>query len=117
MIKLISDKQFELSVSDPWDFVTNYGAGPFRMLGIAISDDQRSMLVRLAPTLTIESDILEYFLVQMRYDKSQIELSMNSVMHCNVIHIETGKVDFNNLNQMNKWRGGMMLIGGVRLVS
>jgi hypothetical protein len=109
---LLSNFAFEITVSDPWDFVTDFGSGPFPVEALALSDDHRSLVVRLTSPIQMGSVRLEFFVLQWRHVGTRIDIVPPAELSCNLIHLPNESINLGK--PFDSTRGGLMLIGSLR---
>lgn len=114
---LIGTKVVVLS-SDPWDFVTEHGPGPFtaNVLRVNESDPgEGALLVQLQHPLIYRGIRCEYFVVSPRHEGDDIaSLAGGKVLPCGLTQIPADRVDSTNPFDLSWWRGGVALLGSVR---
>jgi hypothetical protein len=104
-------------VSDPWDFVTEHGTGPFRatVLQLSDSDPGGSILVQLQNPLVYKGIRCEYIIVSPRYDGEDIlSLASGKFLCCSLTQLPADRVDSADPFDLSWWRGGIGLLGSIR---
>jgi len=121
MVSLVPGMTVEIIVSDPWDFGTAHGAGPFKAcLTCAASDPNRAMkgtaaVFKLEETRMFRDVKCEYFVAQTRHEGSDLErLSVGEPVNCNLICIPVERALSDNPLDLAWWRGGVSLLASVR---
>ena len=108
--------QVDILVSDPWDFVTEHGAGPFKAQVLQVNDsrpEEQGLLVQLEQPLIDKGVRLEYFVVSPRHADSDLaSLARGQILTAAVNHIPPDRLDPTPFD-LSWWRGGVYLIGSV----
>jgi len=87
MVSLVPGMTVEIIVSDPWDFGTAHGAGPFKAcLTCAASDPNRAMkgtaaVFKLEETRMFRDVKCEYFVAQTRHEGSDLQSESRTGTH------------------------------------
>lgn len=102
-------------VSDPWDFSTQYGSGPFQ--GEIRATRKEAWLVKLSAPLRYQNTEFSYLVVTARHDdKSLSEVSKTSAVPVNMTPIPLEKSKTEDPDALFKsaadWRA-WHLIGGL----
>jgi len=58
--------EVDLTVSDPWDWVTNHGSGPFRCSIISEQDHWRKAVAKVIEPVSIDGEPFAYVLLERR---------------------------------------------------
>lgn len=125
MIENINGMSIEIIVSDPWDFVTVNGSGPF--LGKILETgtiqptsswgSSSSLFIKLDKILVFRGVVYEFIIASPRYKENEIEsLIEGKIIDCAMIRIPKEKVTSISLFDLNWWRGGHGLQGTIRLI-
>ena len=110
----------KITVSEPWDFGTMHGTGPFagQILFVG-SDPNRSekraaALVKLDKPLLFEGVTCEFFVAQPRLKNQSIEtITTGGSVECGLTCISTERARSANPLDLNWWRGGVGLTGSL----
>ena len=118
----LGQMQVRIMVSDPWDWGSQFGCGPFfaQALKWEQSDDGRatSMLLRLSEPRTFEDVDCEYFIARPRHENSRLEgIARGQEVECGMTRITEEQVNSDKPFDLSRWRGGVGLIGSVRVVA
>lgn len=115
-IKSLAGTAVRLVVSDPWDFVTKNGSGPFE--GRIERLCPNSFLVHLNSSVMNGNRSFQYFIASPRYEKDVVvDLLKAATLHCNLVAIPDDRAHSGNPCDLSWWRGGLSLIGTVSLAS
>ena len=114
------DLPIKITVSEPWEFGTLHGTGPFagRVLYLA-SDPNRSekraaALIRLDKPLLFEGVTCEFFVAQSRLKNQSIETITNGVpVECGLTCVSSEHARSANPLDLSWWRGGVGLTGSL----
>jgi hypothetical protein len=109
----------EITVSDPWEFVTEHGSGPFAAAVVAAAQgagsSQDLMLLRLAVPISHGSAICEYFVAGERSDHDRLaDLLRDKAINCTLTRVPPEQALTNSPVDLSWWRGGIALLGSVR---
>jgi hypothetical protein len=109
-------------VSDPWDFVTINGAGPFMSTLLRIGPDpdvggHEAALLQLETPLVYEGVSCEYFIASPRHERDDLSsLASGAEVLCGLTCIPADRANSANPFDLSWWRGGVGLIATVRKV-
>lgn len=112
--------KISIVISEPWDFVTEQGSGPFKASVIQIGIDpwnqgQKALLIYLDTPFIYKGVNYKYLIVTSRYDSDDVSsLVSNSSINCNFVGIPKEKATGPNAFDLSWWRGGLALIGNLR---
>jgi hypothetical protein len=82
----LKGRRFTLTVSDPWEFVTQRGAGPFEVTVKGASST--AVFLRLANAFTFDGEEWTYVSATPRHKASQpADLLHQGKLHVNVIRV------------------------------
>jgi hypothetical protein len=109
-----------IQVSDPWDFVTTYGDGPFRGKIVAVKSGE-SGSEKMSALVEVNEQVQEnlslpfkYLIVSARYEFDTIDLILSSEgVDCAMIPVSIEQAKSLNPFDLSKWRGGQGLIGTI----
>ena len=110
----------KITVSQPWDFGTMHGTGPFagQILFVG-SDPNRSekraaALVKLDKPLLFEGVTCEFFVAQPRLKNQSIEtITSGAPVECGLTCISTERARSADPLDLSWWRGGVGLTGSL----
>ena len=111
------DSKVEFYVSDPWEFGTEHGCGPFQATIFRASS--RCVLIRLDTPLTFDGTRYEYIVVAPRHDNVSLsDLETGERISCNMYQgSPNASVADPESFGIKRWRGETrMLIGDIRRV-
>jgi len=81
----------DIEVSDPWDWITKHGSGPFK--GVAVANSQRHVLVKLQKSLPFADVDNDYILGTVRHsDESFQSLKRGLDVPCNIWPLTTDEL-------------------------
>jgi hypothetical protein len=109
-------------VSDPWDFGTIHGVGPFLAKILEVDIDKNTgkvqgLLLQLKTPLIYQNIDCEYFIAKLRHETGEFEsLLTNKEVNCNLTRISTDCATSTNPFNLNYWRGGVGLIVSLQKV-
>lgn len=104
-------------VSDPWDFGTEHGCGPFLAQIIKFGPNPwdpktRSVFIRLLKPLKYKGETCEYFVASPKLaDKRLEDLNDGDKFYCGLTHIPPQHASATNPFDLSWWRGGIALEG------
>ncbi len=110
----------KITVSEPWDFGTLHGTGPFagRVLYFG-SDPNRSekrtaALVQLDKSLLFEGMTCEFFVAQPKLKNQSIEaITSGALVECGLTCISSERARSSDPLNLSWWRGGVGLTGSL----
>ena len=107
----------EVMVSDPWDFVTAHGAGPF--FGKITHVETAAVLVHMDVPLQDANRAYEYVVAVSRLEVDDLaDLAVRGAcVGCNLVGISAEAAQAESPCDLSNWRGGLALIAGIRSVS
>lgn len=123
---MISGRSVFILVSDPCDFVTAHGAGPFRgqiLKAGTISarsgwSKSLSFLIRLDSPLVFENEAYEYLVASPSHLGEQItDILKGAPVHCGFVRIAEDRAISTSPFDMNWWQGGGGLLGTIELLN
>lgn len=76
-------REVDLSVSDPWDWLTSYGPGPFRCSIVSGSEQWRLAVARLNVPLSIDGEPFSYVLLEQRWKDCPLNQAIADLVACN----------------------------------
>lgn len=111
----INDMKIALIISDPWDFYSKNGPGPFTANILQIKNED--ILIRLIKTIKFKENVCEYFIVRSRYETNFIEeLIKGETIPVNLTMINDKNAKENDPFDLSNWRGGIGLIGTINIM-
>lgn len=114
--------EVELTFSDPWDFVTENGAGPFlgKILQLGQSfwnKDNSAVLLKLTRPISFHDTVYEYMIASPRLESDAIEgWGQGSILGCNLIGLPPERLDPEDPFNLSWWRGGGTFIGSLKVI-
>lgn len=109
---LLKGIKINVTVSDPWEFVTEFGSGPFKFKILEVDKNFKKALIQFVPPLKSDSKRLTYFVVQVRHENESISnLVKNKSIACNLTGIPSDRLDLKKPFDLSWWRGGLVLLG------
>jgi len=112
MSSKLNNLVIKLTVSDPWEFCTENGEGPFSAT-IVSTDEHESILLKLENSLKYDGHDCEYFVASPRHEGVQIESLEKNELDCNMKLIPKDKAESDNPFDLSWWRGGLGLIATI----
>ncbi|HPD48769.1 MAG TPA: hypothetical protein P5279_18020 [Anaerohalosphaeraceae bacterium] len=106
-----------LIVTEPWDFTTAHGCGPFSAEVLqenmaARKRDELAILIRLDNPLVFEGERCEYFVATPRLETDDVaNIAKSVIVHCNLTMIPEAHAVSSDPFDLSWWRGGLVLIG------
>jgi len=114
------DMEVVITVSDPWEFGTMHGTGPFVARVLQVGVDQhipgkKAILLQLETPLTYQGVTCEYFVGSPRLERGDIcALTKGDEVYCSLTRIPADRATATNPFDLSWWRGGIGLIGTLR---
>lgn len=114
------DMEVDITVSDPWDFGTEHGTGPFTGKVLQTGSNywvsgEDAILLQVEPPLAYRGTTCEYFVATPRLITSSLPSLTNGYqVECNLTRIPEGQAISANPFDLSWWRGGVGLIGTLR---
>jgi hypothetical protein len=100
----------KLVVSDPWDFVSAVGSGPFEAQIVetegAVTIDKA--LIKLAEPLDYAGNVIEYLVATPRHTNQTLDAISDGIVHINAQWLDGPPAEW--VARTAKWRGGLALI-------
>ncbi len=114
--KGLTGKRIEIVVSDPWDFVTDNGSGPFAAVVERVEGD--AILIRLDSVVTSGGQAFEFFVVTPRSESDDLaDLGLaGRTVNCNLAAISDDAARSEHPCDLGSWRGGLGLLGSIEAV-
>lgn len=107
-------------VSEPWEFVSLNGAGPFiaKVLAAKTNEPGKEMLLlQLHKPLSYRDIDCEYFVATLRHEGANLEsLLTGAVVTFALTRIPEDRATSTNSFDLSSWRGGVGLIGTLQRV-
>ena len=116
MISMLEGLSINVVVSDPWEFGTLHGTGPFtgKILKVGVdpsNSERQSALIQLDMPLVFEGVQCEFFVANSRHvDESLQDILNGSSVVCNLTRISQDHASSSNPLDLSWWRGGVGLI-------
>jgi hypothetical protein len=117
--KDLTGTKVNLIVSDPWEFGSQHGTGPFngRILGVSFhcaSNEDIAVLLQLDHPLSFEGQSVEYFVVTPRVEGDDLRsLADGALVFVSLTRITEEQACSNDPFNLTRWRGGLGLIGSL----
>jgi len=112
--------ELEVVVSDPRDFGTIHGTGPFFSKVLQVHGEENvpgkgSILLRLKTPLEYEGVSCEFFVASPRLENENLRsLIEGKEVFCNLTRIPSERAASSNPFDLSWWRGGVGLIAALR---
>lgn len=105
----------QLIVSDPWDFVTAWGSGPFKAWIVEIDNSSPPrLLLKLERPIEYRDCRFEFLVASPRHTHDSLaDLPDGRSIHINALCAESGNITKED-RFYAKWRGGLTLIGDLQ---
>lgn len=106
-----------LTVSDPWDFCTEHGSGPFYGTILKVGrnpwDTQTdALLIQLIPPINYMKTLCEYFISSPRTKNDSVSNLLNcSEINCGLVQISSAHANSQDPFDLSWWRGGISVEG------
>lgn len=119
----LSGTRLRVIVSEPWEFVTAHGAGPFRGTILQTGPNEWSpgteaILLQLKGPLIYEGVTCEYFIACPRVEGENVNaLAVGQEIHCALTRIPSERANSPNPFDLSRWRGGVALVATLRAAS
>ena len=109
------NEHLALTISDPWDFVTQNGGGPFDVIVARVSAASKRLLVRATRPLAHEGANHVHFVASPRHVGADWSaLSHPDGLLVNLTAVSDVHAASDDPLDMSAWRGGLVLIGTLR---
>jgi hypothetical protein len=106
-------------VSDPWEFGTEHGTGPFEATIVLIEPDPNppgrdpAALIQLRTALKFAGTSCEYFVAQPRHEGTSLGDLFHGPLNCNLTAISSERATGASPLDLSWWRGGVVLLGSM----
>lgn len=106
-----------ITVSDPWDFGTEHGTGPFAAKVLQAGSNywvsgEDALLLQLETSLSYQGSTCEYFVATPRFEIGSLaSLISGYKVECNFTRVPESRTTSANPFDLSWWRGGVGLIG------
>ena len=110
----------EILISDTWDWCSAVGCGPFdaAITRWNIADDGRPVAILLSlsePAVYMKAQC-RFFVGTPRHTSDDLRsIALGKAVNCNLIHISEELAGRPDPFELGSWRGGIALIGTVRM--
>lgn len=112
-------KRIEVTLVDPWDFVTVNGSGPFFADVLQFGHDESTgaaALLEFHAPLKYHGEEFKYFVATARHEGVKFdELGTRRPIVCNLTGIPAEKASSANPFDLSWWRGGVAAIADLSL--
>jgi hypothetical protein len=110
----------QLTLVDPWDFVTANGPGPFRARVIQVrlnkSNEVDGLVIEFDRPLSHSDQDCRHYIATARHDSAPLgELLRGGKISCNLTGMTAERGRGDNPFDVNLWRGGTAAIADVSL--
>ncbi|HEY7066040.1 MAG TPA: hypothetical protein VII06_31500 [Chloroflexota bacterium] len=118
----LKGRTVQVWVSEPWDFGTEHGCGPFRATvlesGAVDSMPGDTVLLRLATALEFKGVRCEYLVATPRHEApSFASLDSGGMLPANLVRIPEDRAAAPDPLNLDWWRGGVGLVGSLQLAA
>lgn len=115
MSSKMQDKKIEIIVSDPWEFGTIHGTGPF-LAEVLKEKDNEALLIKLDKALEFEQVQCQYFVASPRLEGDSIsDIPRGKTVGCNLTRITKEHANSADPFDLSWWRGGVGLIASLSI--
>jgi hypothetical protein len=116
----VLDKRIDITLVDPWDFVTVNGSGPFVADVLQFGHDESTrapaLLLELHVPLKCNAEECKFFVATARHNGVALEeLKTGKPIVCNLTGIPAEKAKGANPFDLSWWRGGTAAIADLSL--
>jgi len=116
MKKKLEGMSVAVMVSDPWEFGTAHGVGPFTAKVVKTGKDESGLLkalLRLDVPVVFEGVRYEFIVAESRAVSHPIEGLAHGSSACSMTAISSDQANSSKPLDVSWWRGGGALIGSV----
>lgn len=112
-----------VTVSDPWEFVTQHGSGPFAAAVVAVGRDTQdperiSLLLKLQTPISHADTSCEYLVALERAANDHFEhLHRGGTVDCALTQVPQERALAADPFDLGWWRGGIALLGSMRRIA
>jgi len=113
----LAGNAIEIVVSDPWDFVTDNGSGPFA--GVVDRVEGECLLIRLERAIEHGGQPFEHLVVSPRStcdDLAELSVTGRSI-NCNLVGVSGEAARSDHAGDLSTWRSDLALLGNIRSVN
>lgn len=114
--------RISIVVSDPWDFGTVHGTGPF--VGVVLAekgfeeDISRNALIKLDAPLEYKGVLCEYFVADARSQGDSLgSISGRKTVPCALTQVPEEHIQSHDPFDLSWWRGGIALLADISVYS
>ncbi len=121
--KELKGRTLSITVSDPWEFVTEHGSGPLEATVIeealnAEAPEGNALLLKLLAPINHAATICEYFVAAERSSGDRFsDLLRGRAVNCGLTRISRERAQSANPFDLSWWRGGLALLASLRTTS
>lgn len=103
-----------LVVSDPWEFVSAVGSGPFagQIVATEGAGQVERALIRLDRPLDYAGNVVEYLIATPRHTNQTLDRLSDATVHVNAQWLQGSSEDW--AVRAGNWRGGLALVADLR---
>ncbi len=114
----LGKQEVSIMVSDPWDWGTEFGCGPFSAVILRWKYNQQakatSILLRLSEPKIFEGVNCEYFLASTRLEGSHLkDITQGKEVGCALTRIPVEQANSDEPFDLSWWRGGVGLMASI----
>lgn len=116
----LEGRRVEAVVSDPWEFVTEHGSGPFGATVVRVGpnswkSESEALLVRLDGPLAFQGVPCEYFVASPRHATATIaSLGSGAEVSCGLTRVSAEAANSPDPFDLSRWRGVVALLATLR---
>jgi len=108
----MNERNIKVRISDPWDFGTEHGNGPFDATIIKSTKDK--IVIKFIKPFQYKDTNCQYFVASCRHQNQFDEDFPNKTeISVNLTKIEFDDKSNDDLFDLSKWRGGVVLLATV----
>ena len=120
-LRALIGKAVTLTISDPWDFGTTHGNGPFPATVVDVTPGRGSrggaLLVRLVEPIAYQGNVCEYLIATPRSQEEDLEkLNRDEGVSCGFVSISPQGAKSTAPFDLTWWRGWGTLLGVIHSV-
>jgi hypothetical protein len=110
MSKIIRHDEIYIMISEPWEFGSQFGCGPFKCKVRSI--DKNKMLIQFVNAIEYKKILIEYLVAQPRYNVDIIEeLENGNTPEASFTRISKSDSEKDDPFDLSSWRGGIAFLG------
>jgi hypothetical protein len=110
----------ELTLVDPWEFVTMNGSGPFTADVLEVGQDRptgnTALLLELHLPLRYNNEEYKHFIASTRHEGASLELLFSGIqVSCGLIAMPVERLESADPFDLSWWRGGVAAVADITL--